>query len=130
MNTEQIGSFVLDERRKQKLSQKALAEKAGLSRYQQILEIEKAQFDYGTEVLIKVITALGYKLAFVNPTWEQPSNEGETTEVDEPIVPVSNGVFDFSKAKAATEEDNPDKIVIKKSKAKPNPDSPFKRKRS
>lgn len=102
MNKEQIGSFILDERKRQGLSQKALAEKAGLTRYQQILEIEKNQFDYGVEVLIKVLNALGRILAIVDPTWEARVNAEAT---DPPIVQNPTTIFDFSKAESAKEEE-------------------------
>jgi transcriptional regulator with XRE-family HTH domain len=92
MNKEQIGSFIYNERKKQQLSQKALAEKAGITRYQQIIEIEKAQYDYGIDVLIKVTRALGFGVS-LNP----PLNEVRLV--------CNNGMnFDFSKVESAKEE--------------------------
>lgn len=94
MDKQQIGSFVLTERKKQKLSQKDLAEKAGFSRYQQILEIEKAQFDYGVEVLSKVMKGLGLEIRFVPPDQSESS----------PSPPPDTGFFDFRKVEPAKEE--------------------------
>lgn len=122
MTKEQIGSFVLNERKKQGLSQKALAEKAGFSRYQQILEIEKNQFDYGVDVLIKVLNALGRVLVINDPTWETRVN----AEVNEPDVQTSATIFDFSKAEPAKEEEAPAPVTKKKQAAK-KPTAIFKR---
>lgn len=94
MNKEQIGSFIMGERKKQGLSQKALAAKAGMSRYQQIIEIEKCQYDYSVVALIKVLTALGFDLTFVQPDQSVPPAE--------PVIIVDS--FDFSKVEAAKEE--------------------------
>ncbi len=112
MNKEQIGSFILEERKRQNLSQQQLAEKAGFNRRQQITEIEKSQFDYGIEVLIKVLNALGYK-----PAFEQI--ESVTTKTITNVTSTFN--FDFSKAEPAQDEETK---IIKKEKVT----QPFKRK--
>jgi transcriptional regulator with XRE-family HTH domain len=121
MTKEQIGSFVKDERKRQKLSQQALADKAGFPRYQQILEIEKAQFDYGIDVLIKVMNGLGLEIRFLQPgQFVTVPLDTVVTSEDKPLL------FDFKKTKAATEEDNPDKPVKTHKKVK-KVDLPFKR---
>jgi len=84
----QVGNFIRDNRKLQGLSQQGLAEKAGLTRRQQIIEMENAQYDYGIDVLIKVINALGFKLA-TGPL-------GEDVPADYP--------FDFAKVESAREE--------------------------
>lgn len=116
MNKEQIGSFVLNERKAQGLSQKALAEKAGLTRYQQILEIEKNQFDYGIEVLIKVLNALGVTIVL--------NGSGQSVQRAEP---KPSPTFDFSKAEAAKEDDDITESKPKKESSK-KPTAIFKRK--
>lgn len=90
MNKEQIGLFVRNERKKQKLSQVQLAEKAGLSRYQQVLEIEKAQFNYGVDGLIMVLNALKIPFPLVNDS-----------EVI--ITKDSKELFDFTNVESAKE---------------------------
>ncbi len=97
MNKQEIGNAILTERKKQKLSQKALAEKIGLTRYQSILEIENGTFNYGIDVLIKVINALGIILNLIIPFSEETEESNATT---------SFKVFDFSKVEIAKEEDN------------------------
>lgn len=54
-----IGKTIQEERKRQGLSQQALADKVGASRYQVIAEIEKGNTNYGIDVLIKVTEALG-----------------------------------------------------------------------
>lgn len=116
----EIGTFVLNERKKQSLSQKKLAEKVGIKRYQQILEIEKGQFDFGVDILIRVINALGYKLAFIEPSKEQPIIVSSDTPT---------GMFNFKDAKSATEDDNPDFKTSKKNQTRNKPTAIFKSKR-
>jgi transcriptional regulator with XRE-family HTH domain len=118
MTKEQIGSFVLDERKRQGLSQKALAAKVGLTRYQQILEIEKNQFDYGVDVLIKVLNALGVTIAL--------NGTSQSVQKEQPASAPT--IFDFSKAQPAKEEEQ--QVVDKKSQPKKTPTAVFKRKRS
>jgi transcriptional regulator with XRE-family HTH domain len=120
MTKEQIGSFVLDERKKQKLSQQALADKADFSRYQQILEIEKGSFDYGVDKLISVMNALNVTLVFTG-TGQDVLKYPLTTD---DMVPI---LFDFSKAQPAKEEDDSDKPVEKKKQVKKTPTATFKK---
>jgi transcriptional regulator with XRE-family HTH domain len=88
MNKQDIGLFIKTERTKQELSQKALAEKAGLTRYQQIIEIESCSVNYGVDSLIKVLNALGYV-----PRFKLIDNK-------EPVAML----YDFSKIESAVEE--------------------------
>lgn len=113
MNKEQIGSFILDQRKQQKLSQKQLAERAGFTRYQQVLEIEKGQFDYGINVLTKVIKALGYELSFVPIDKVIPFRLVCNRGLD-----VAPAAFDFLNVEAAKEEEPPKKINGHKTKFK------------
>jgi len=101
MNKQQIGLAIQAERKKQKLSQTTLATKAGITRYQQIIEIEKAQYDYGIDVLLKVTGALGLNVVL---------NETKAN------AKVANIVFDFSKVKAAIAEKETIKHKPKKRK--------------
>lgn len=92
MNKVEIGEFIRLNRRLQKLSQQQLAEKAGLTRRQQIIEMESASTDYGIDVLIKVVVALGYGLLVTQYLPEKKIDEIPSTES-----------FDFSKVEPATE---------------------------
>jgi transcriptional regulator with XRE-family HTH domain len=89
MTREEIGLIILAARKRQGLSQKELAKKCGISRYQQILEIEKAQFDYSISMLIKIVSGLGLELRLHDPVAiEEPKKLNGHT----------NGrVYDFSK---------------------------------
>lgn len=98
MNKEQIGAFIKAERNKLGLSQKQFAKKAGITRYQQILEIEKAQFDYGINNLINLLNTLGYIIEIILP---------EDSRKTFPVRLVcKNTEYDFSKTKPAEEELN------------------------
>lgn len=87
MTKEEIGQLIKRERLDQKLSQKKLAELAGLKRYQQIMEIENSEHDYGFDALWKVLQALGITIILNS----QKANED-----------ASLNVYDFSKVESAT----------------------------
>lgn len=105
MNKVEIGQFIRLNRQLQKLSQQGLAEKAGLTRRQQIIEMESASTDYGINVLIKVVSALGYRVLITQHLPEKSAEE-------QPIA-----AFDFSKVEPAIEEP---KEKLQKQKTKPN----------
>jgi transcriptional regulator with XRE-family HTH domain len=114
MTKQEIVSFIKEERKKQKLSQKELAYKADIKRYQQILEIEQGIVDVGIATFIKVVRALGYELLITNPYDKIPVDTG-------PLF-----IVDFSKVESDITE--PEKIFAKfKQKTVP---LPFKRKTS
>ena len=117
MTKEEIGLFVLKERKKQKLSQKGLADKADLARYQQIMEIETASVNYGIDVLIKVVNALNFEIIINDPGWEERVNK----EVNDTV-----SLFDFSKVESIKPE--PEEKVVGKLKNK-IVSLPFKRKK-
>lgn len=62
MTKQDIGNRVRQSRQAQGFTQKELAAKAGLSRYQHIIEIENAQYNYGIDTLLKVLEALDITL--------------------------------------------------------------------
>ena len=111
MTREEIGQFILAARKRQKLSQKELAKRAGITRYQQILEIEKAQFEYSFTMLNKVITGLGLEVVINDPTWEKRVN----AEVNDPPKKLNgHRVYDFSKVNSLKEENKNVNRKIKK----------------
>jgi transcriptional regulator with XRE-family HTH domain len=61
MTTEQIGEFVKQQRISQNFTQTELAEKVGVRR-QVLIEIENAQCNYGINIIMKILSALGFKL--------------------------------------------------------------------
>ena len=137
MTKEEIGAFILNERKKQKLSQKTLAEKAGLSRWQQVLEIEKCQFNFSIESLIKIVKALGLKVVIhnvdLNDGWKSIPDDVISPVQPEPNATASFVIFDFSKTESAKEEINgfiTPNVIFKKGYEKINKVIiPFKRKK-
>lgn len=125
MNKKEIGLFIKNERKKQGLSQKDLAVKANLDWYQNILDIEKGETDYGVGRLIKVAEALGFVILF-NGVPAKSSDQIETERVERVFalktsnrkVIDSGFKMDFSKVESAIEEILPD-ISIKKKITKP-----------
>lgn len=97
MEKSEFGKFIKDERTKQKLSQSALAERAGISRRQAIMEVENDLADYSSSVLIKLIDALGYKLQPVKdvPEYVFPHTLEEGYQTS----------FDFRKVESAIPDD-------------------------
>ncbi len=85
MTKQQIGELVKHERILRNLTQKELAAKAGLSRYQAILEIENASKNYQIENLLCVLSVLKVQVL------------PEYIEEDKPIT----GIIDFGKVKSA-----------------------------
>jgi len=140
MNKQEIGAFILNERKNQKLSQKALAEKAGIGRWQQVLEIEKAQFNYSVDSLLKVANALGLNIVVLsnnhvevkdgwksipdefgpNPYFESKTEVTPDNARPDVIIQImpkpykSSGTFDFSKIESAKEPD--EKPITKQKK--------------
>lgn len=123
MTKQEIGLFVLKERNDQKLSQQQLADKAGLNRRQQIMEIETNAVDYGVEVLVKVLKALGYILVPLNP-----GSPGDLKPVDTELFykEPTQVLFDFSKVESIKPEPIEEKVgkLTKKTVS-----LPFKRKK-
>jgi transcriptional regulator with XRE-family HTH domain len=122
MTKKEIGEFIRLNRQAQKLSQQQLAEKAGITRRQQIIEMESSSTDYGIDVLIKVVTALGFSVRINVPTQLEWSEK-------EKQLPSQSEPFDFSKIEAATEE--PTKkpnLKIKKVNKNAKENSPKRRK--
>lgn len=64
MNKNDIGKFIRDKRIERGLSQTTLAVKAKLS-YRRILDIEKDHRNYSIDVVIDIMSALGYEMSFV-----------------------------------------------------------------
>jgi transcriptional regulator with XRE-family HTH domain len=85
MNSKQLGEFVKEERLRQQMTQKDLADKLQRKRRQAVIEVEQDQCDYGISVLIGILAALGYELV--------PHRIG--------LQPLTS--FDFSKIESATE---------------------------
>jgi transcriptional regulator with XRE-family HTH domain len=94
MTRKQLGEFVKQQRILQNMTQQELADKAGFSRRQVVVEIENDQCDYGISVILKVLDALGFVLM---PT---------ISPRQIPKLNVST-LLDFSKIEVAREEDDP-----------------------
>lgn len=89
MDKNDIGVFLNKTRVEKNMSQQALAELAGFTRRQQILEIEQAKTEYGITALVKTLEALGYVLSIVPIATKDTKQE-----------------FNFSKTKSAKKGDN------------------------
>ena len=61
MDREQFGKFIFEERNRQGLSQKELADKACISR-KRVSEIEKNRYNYGIDTLVSCLLALNFEL--------------------------------------------------------------------
>lgn len=92
MDKNDIGAFLNNIRVEKNLSQQQLAELAGFTRRQQIMEIEQAKTEYGVTVLVKTLEALGYVLSII------PIVTKETA--------ITKQEFDFIKTKPSKKGDN------------------------
>lgn len=93
MTQQQLGEFIKQQRLLQNLTQNELASKIGCRR-QVVLEIENCQCNYGIDIIIKVLAALGYQLVPTPLSTELPKYE-------------RNVLFNFSSIKVADVADDP-----------------------
>lgn len=74
MTTQQLGEFVKQQRMTQNLTQGELGSLVRCRR-QVIIEIENAQYNYGINIIMKVLAALGFKLVPTIISTELPKYE-------------------------------------------------------
>lgn len=96
MDKNDIGVFLNKIRVEKDMSQAQLAELAGFTRRQQIMEIEQAKTEYGITTLVKTLEALGYSLSIVPIPTKAIQKE-----------------FNFPKTKAAKKGDDYEQLHFK-----------------
>lgn len=103
MDKVEIGTFLNNIRIEKNLSQQQMADLAGFTRRQQIMEIEQAKTDYGITTFLKALEALGLTLSIQPITLKEVQKVGRVKRNDP--TPQVTTLFDFSKVKSAKETD-------------------------